>query len=75
MIVALEIFGHQKKIASTESIQIAKDEALEYLASERERLMRLSREDAIAEVIKASKIDSKIEHITSVSSKGILNII
>lgn len=63
-----------EKIASNESIQIAKKEALEYLASERERLMKLSREDAIAEVIKASKIDSKIEKIMSVHSKGILDI-
>lgn len=63
-----------EKIASVESIYIAKQEALEHLASERERIMRMSREAAISEVIKSSRLDKKIEKIESVSSNGLLEI-
>ena len=42
----------EEKIASIESRQVAREEALNFLAAERERIMRLSREEAIREVIK-----------------------
>ncbi len=64
----------EEKKASTESIYLAKEEALTYLAVERERIMKLSREAAIKEIIKVSKIENKIRTIKSVSYNGLLNL-
>lgn len=65
---------NDEKRASIESIALAKQEALLFFASERTRLMQLSREDAIKEVLKLSKINSKIQVINSVSDNGLLNV-
>lgn len=64
----------EEKQASVESIQISRDEALEFLASERERIMRLTKEQAIKEVLKASKLDNKIRAIRSVVDNGLLGL-
>ncbi len=58
---------NQEKIASVESITWARAEALRFLASERERIMRLTREEAVAEVIKWRKIESRIRSVHSVA--------
>jgi len=63
-----------EKRASIESIHISRKEALEFLASERERIMRLSKEDAIKEILIASKIDNKIKAINSVADNGLFGI-
>lgn len=63
-----------EKKAVIESIQIARQEALRFLAEERERIMRLSKEDAIREILKASKIENKIRAIKSVSDNGLLGV-
>lgn len=77
------ILGHSKsifelwqdeKLAATESIEIAKIEALKYLASEREKIMRMSHEEALRELVKASKIDSKIETIKRISDNGLFGV-
>ena len=65
---------HEEKIAAIEGIQISRREALAYLAAERERIMRLSRSAAIEAVLTASKIDSKIRAIESVSYNGLLEV-
>ena len=64
----------EEKQATIESIFLAKQEALNFLARERERIMKLSREEAIKEVLKASKLDKKIKAVKSVSENGILSI-
>jgi len=64
----------EEKIASTESIQHAVDEALQFLAAERERIMRLSREEAIQEVIKGRNIDNRIRVIRAVADNGLLEL-
>jgi len=68
-----EIWKEEKK-ASLESIHISKKEALSFLSAERERIMRLSKEDAIKEVLKSSKIENKIKAIRSVSDNGLLAV-
>lgn len=62
----------EEKKATQEAIDFAKNEALAFLASERERILRLSKEEAIREVLKASKIDKKIAKIKSVAANGVL---
>lgn len=63
-----------EKIAATESIDIAKVEALKYLASEREKIMRMSHEEALKELVKANKIDNKIQIIKKISDNGLFGI-
>ncbi|MBF0378697.1 MAG: HindIII family type II restriction endonuclease [Desulfamplus sp.] len=66
-----KIWQEEKK-ASAESIHISREESLGFLASERERIMRLSKEEAIKEVLKSSKIENKIRAIKSVVDNGLL---
>lgn len=63
-----------EKQAAVESIDIAKKGALDYLARERERIMRMSHEKALEELIKVNRIDLRIKVIGSVSGSEILSI-
>ena len=63
-----------EKRASIESIHISKEEAMGFLASQRERIMRLSKEEAIKEVLKLNKIENKLGAIKSVSDNGLLGL-
>lgn len=62
----------EEKKASDESIFLAKEEALTFFASEREIIMRLTRAEAIKEVLKTSKIENKIKTVKAVSYNGLL---
>jgi len=62
----------EEKIASLESIHLAREEALQFLAAERERIMRLSRKQAIREVLKWRKIENRIRTVKSVADTGLL---
>lgn len=64
----------EEKQASVEAINISRAESLNFFASERERIMRLSRRQAIKEVLKASKIENKIRAIESVIDNGLLDL-
>ena len=57
-----------EKRASEQSIEVGKEESLAYLALERERIARLSREEAVAQLLAASRIDSKIQTINRVTN-------
>ncbi|CDM93552.1 MULTISPECIES: HindIII family type II restriction endonuclease [Limnospira] len=63
-----------EKEAATESTRIAKNEGIRFLASEREKIMRMNREEAVMELIKVSKIDSKINKIQSISDSNLFAI-
>ncbi len=62
----------QEKMASVEAIGAAREEALGFLAEERERIMKLSRNDAVREVLRWRRIDSRVKAIESVRDKGLL---
>ncbi len=64
----------EEKLASLESIAISQREALEFLASERSRIMQLSHEQAINEVLKWRKVDNRIRAVESVTDNGLLEI-
>lgn len=64
----------KEKIASNESIYLAKEEALTFLAGERARIMLLSRENAIKEVLKAAKISSREAAIKAVADNGLFEV-
>ena len=62
----------EEKLASNEAILIAKEEALTFLATERTRILRLSRDEAIKEVLRWRKLDNKIKTVQSVSENRVL---
>lgn len=64
----------EEKIALLESITIARNEALHFLAEERQRIMKLSRREAIREVLAGRKLDARIEIVKSVAENGLLDV-
>lgn len=70
----LEDLWKAEKQAAVESIVLAKEEALTYLAKEREKIMRMSHDEALNELVKVYKIESRIKIINSVSNNEILAI-
>jgi hypothetical protein len=70
----LSTIWREEKIASSESITIARAEALKFLAEERMRIMGLSKQQAIQEVLKSRKLDSRIRAVKSVCDNGLLGI-
>lgn len=65
----------EEKIANIESIIATKNEALTALASEREKILRMSHEQAIEALIKDKKIIGRSKMITNVCDSGIMNIL
>ena len=61
-----------EKLATLESIEISKEIALNYLASEREAIMKLSHDEAIRRLIDMHKIDSRMAQIKGVSDNNIM---
>jgi len=71
---AIEPLWSIEKEATTESIAISKEEALTFLAQEREKIMRMSHNEALKELIKLHKIESRMKTINAVSDNGIFTI-
>lgn len=64
----------REKIATLESIQISKEHSLIYLASERERIMLLSKEEAIRQLLDIHKIESRIKVIERITDNSLMAI-
>ncbi|MEY4530195.1 MAG: hypothetical protein RLZZ156_916 [Deinococcota bacterium] len=64
----------EEKENSSFALAILKNEALTHLANERERIMQMSRADAIAELLKSHNVDSRIQVITKVSSNQLFEV-
>lgn len=64
----------KEKEAATQSILIAKEEALTFLAKEREKIMQMSRKEALKELVKVYKIEKRINVINSISDNGLFII-
>ena len=71
---SIEPFWEIEKGVTTESIAIAKEEALIFLAQEREKIMRMSHKEALEELVKVHKIESKIKTINKISDNGLFTI-
>lgn len=72
--VVPELWKHEK-VAAVESIAIAKEEALTEIATERERILRMSKEQAVRELIRKANLDNRERVIRRVSDTGILNLV
>ncbi len=71
--IMFDLWQEEKK-AATESIEIGKEEALSYLSYEREKIMRMSHEDALKELLKSSKIYRKMETVKQISNNRLFEI-
>lgn len=67
-------FWQDEKIAAKESIEIAKVEALKYLSSEREKIMKMTHQEALKALVKSSKIESKITTINKITDNGLFGV-
>lgn len=64
-----------EKVAAVESIAVAKEEALTELARERERILRMSKQQAVLELIRKANLDNRERVIRRVSDTGIMNLV
>lgn len=71
---SIENLWREEKQAAVESVKIAKEEAIIFLTSMRARIMHMSHEEALAELIRLNKIESRIKIIRSVSDSELLDI-
>jgi hypothetical protein len=71
---SIQGFWQTEKAASLDAISIAKEEALTALAVERERIMKLSRTEAIKELVSKAKLDNRAAKIHAVADNGILDL-
>jgi type II restriction enzyme len=70
----IRLLWEEERIASLEEIQFAKAEALRHLARERERIMRMTKEEAILSLIRSHNIDNRERVIRAVADNGLLLI-
>jgi hypothetical protein len=71
---ALRHLWRLEKAATLESIEAAKKEALDFLASERTRIMQLSREEAVRQLIDKHNLGSRVATIGRIADPGIMEI-
>jgi type II restriction enzyme len=70
----IEPLWNIEKGVATESIAIAKEEALTFLAQEREKIMRMSHKEALKELIKVHKIENRIKIINAISDNELFTL-
>lgn len=63
-----------EKIASIEALEEVKNESLRYLRAERNRLLGLSHQEALAELIRLAGLDSRITTVERVEHGGLLEV-
>lgn len=63
--------GEKKSI---EILAAAKNEALTFLAEERERIMRMSHADALNELIRVHNLENRIRTIQAVTDNGLFSL-
>jgi hypothetical protein len=63
-----------EKIAAQLGLAYSKTEALTFLTSERERISRLSHQEAIKQLLVANNIENRAKVITGVQDNGLINL-
>ncbi len=64
----------EEKLASLESLRIAKEDALRHLQSERDRLLGLSHAEALCELIRLAGFDSRISQVEKITHGDLLGV-
>ena len=70
----LSSIWREEKIATVKSILMSKEEALRFLQEARMRIMRMSKQEAVTELLRASKLDKRVTKVKSVKPNGLLDI-
>lgn len=68
-----DLWGDEK-IATTEGIAVSKKMAIEFLSSERARMLMMTKDEAVSALIKMHKIESRIDQINKVTDNNILSL-
>ena len=63
-----------EKAAAVEAIEVAKQFALDFLSAERERIVRLTHEEAIRHLLEVHKVESRMAVIRRVASSRIMDL-
>ncbi|MCC6328474.1 MAG: HindIII family type II restriction endonuclease [Acidobacteria bacterium] len=63
-----------EKQAASESVEVAKAEGLLFLAAERERIMRMTHDEALMALLEVHRIENRIKIIRSVSDSGLFSL-
>jgi len=71
----LNALWQDEKMAAVESLVVAKEEALTFLAGEREKIMRMSHEQALQELLLVHKINNRINTIRAFSSNNLFDLV
>ena len=66
-----DLWTNEKK-ESLAGLSVVKEEALRYLRAEKTRLLRLSHQDALKELLRATGLDSRIQHVEQVEHGNLL---
>lgn len=61
--------------ATVEALTVSKEEALTFIASERERIMRLSHQEAIEQLVEVHKLDKREKQIEKVVDTRLLELV
>ena len=61
-----------EKRASLEGLSIAKKESIQYLTSERDRILSLSRREAVEELVRLVGVNSRIQRVDNISLGSLL---
>jgi len=64
----------KEKVAMVEGLEAAKEEALTFLARQREKIMKLDRDEAIRQLIVHKKLEGRGKKIQSITDNGILSM-
>lgn len=68
----MEQLWQVEKQAAEESIALAQEAALTFLANERERIMRMTHEEALYELVRVYNIDNRIRVVRAVATNNLL---
>lgn len=66
-----DLWTNEKK-ESLAGLSVVKEEALKYLRAEKNRLLRLSHQEALDELLRATGLDSRIHHVEQVEHGDLL---
>lgn len=72
---SIQALWQTEKQASLEAVVAAKAEALALLAQEREAIMRMSHQDALLELVRVHKLDSRTRTVAAVGASRILTMV
>ena len=64
----------EEKRASLEALEVARDESLRYLRAERDRLLGLSRQEAVDELVRLAGVGSRVERVARIEHGDLLGV-